>query len=433
MAYELDDKQERSRRREIARQQREKKLRRAKWIRWITFGAIVLVSCLVLIIALTGNSDADPSAGTTGTTAPPVTTAPPATTAPRPVVGETVINLAFGGDVNITDKVVGAGENGGNYDYTNLLMDIAPLFSQADAAFLNLEGSFCGAPYGSAQASAPGELANALAAAGIDFVQLANSRTIANGLTGLSSTVSSIASAGMQTVGVFTSDAQREESQGFTLVNIGGIRVAIVAFTKGLDGMTLPAGSESCVNLLYKDYASTYQEINTEGIQAILQAAAAQEPDITIAMVHWGSEYNDSISPTQEAIVELMQAQGVDAIVGTHPHFVQAIDYDPAAGTVVAYSLGDLVGDAEKAGTNYSIILQLEITRNNATGETKITGCDHTGVYTLTPEKDEEAMRIVRISTAMAMYENNHVGKISQLAYENMKYALQRIASRVQK
>ena len=125
-----------------------------------------------------------------------------------------------------------------------------------------------------------------------------------------------------------------------------------------------------------------------------------------------------------------MLENGVDAIIGTHSHYVQTVEYDPDAGTVVAYSLGDLLGDATAADTNYSILLQLQITKDHATGETKVTGCDYTPVYTLTPGRDGENLRLVRLETAMSMYENNHVDRVTAKAYENMKTAKNRIKSK---
>ena len=432
MAYDFKEMNDRARHRDLAQRRREQLQKRRLILRWITFGAVMAVGILILIVALARKDPADPSAETTTvptttTTVPTqTTTVPPTTTVPTEP--ETVIRLVFGGDVNVTDKVVAAGNRDGSFDYTQLLLDIAPLFADAHAAFLNLEGGFYGAPFGSASFSAPQALADAFAAAGVDMIQLANSRSIAGGLAGLSATMDAVRAAGMYPLGVFSPN---EAHQGYTLVNIGGIRVAIVAFTKGMDGMSLPAGSEGCVNLLYTDYATTSQTVDEEGITRVLQAAQAQAPDLTIAMVHWGSEYNDTISPTQKTIVELMQGLGVDAIVGTHSHFVQKVDYNEEKGTVVAYSLGDLLGDAEKAGTNYSILLQLEITRDNLTGQTRITGCDYTGVYVLTPEKDALPLQILRITPALSMYENNHIGRISDLAYENMLYAWKRIQARV--
>jgi poly-gamma-glutamate synthesis protein (capsule biosynthesis protein) len=203
-----------------------------------------------------------------------------------------------------------------------------------------------------------------------------------------------------------------------------------VAFTKGLSGMGLPAGSESCVNLLYEDYNSAYQKVDTDGITKVLRSAQAEKPDVTIALLHWGSEYKGIISANQSAIRDLLLAGGVDAIIGTHSHYVQDVEYNKNTGTVVAYSLGDLLGTADKADTNYSIVLQLQITKDHATGKTAITNCSYTPVYTLTEGRDGEALRLVRLESAMTMFENNHVDRISAKAYENMKTALAKIRSK---
>ena len=406
---------------------RQRARKRAAMGRRMAFLAIVAVSILVLgVVIMRGcqNTD-DPTLST-----PPATTLPPVTTTPgptEPIEPETVITLIAGGDINITDKVVASGQAAGGYDYTHNFLDIAALFASADAAIVNLEGNVVGSPYGSASTSAPPELLQALAGAGVDFIQTANSCAINNGIAGLRGTLDGIRKEGLKPLGTFATKEEYEQTQGFTIVSIGGIRVALVAFTKGMGGLGLPEGSENCVNLLYKDYASTYQKIDEEGITKVLQAVADQQPDITIALLHWGSEYNSIVSTRQETIAALMIENGVDAIIGTHSHYVQKVVYDRENSNVIAYSLGDLYGNAEKTGTNYSILLELEITRDNYTGQTRITGCDYIPLYTLTPERDGEPMRVVRIMEHMAMYENNHVTKVGDTAYQNMKSALAKI------
>ena len=412
MAYEHDQ----SKKRQQARQQ-------ARRRRTLTLAAVAAVSLLVLcVLVLRSCQDrGDPPATQPVTTAP---TVPPTT---RPTAGETVITLVAGGDLNVTDRMVASGETGGQYDYTANFLDIAPVFAGADAAIVNLEGNLAGSPYGTATTSAPQALVEALQRAGVDFVQTGNSCAVNNGIRGLQKTLDGIRQAGMTPLGTFGSPEEYEQQQGFTIRNIGGIRVAFVVFTKGLGGLRLPEGNGHCVNLLYTDYATAYQDIDTDGIKTILQNVQAQQPDVTIALLHWGSEYNSVIGTRQETIAKLMLDGGVDAIIGTHSHYVQQVVYDRDKGTVIAYSLGDLYGDAEKTGTNYSILLQLQITRNNATGETKITGCDYIPVYTLTPERDGEEMRVVRLLDAIAQYENNHIGCVNETAYQNMKAALAKI------
>ena len=348
-------------------------------------------------------------------------------TIPTEPKDDVVIHITAGGDVNITDKVVASG--GSSYDYSDVFLDVLPVFSGSDLTLANFEGNVCGEPYGSEMVSAPTQLLQALRKAGVDVLQTANSQSVSNGLLGLTATANAIRSAGMQSLGTYADEDDFKKYNGYLLYEINGIKIALVAFTKGMDGRSLPEGSESCVNLLYTDYGSTYKSINEDGITKVLKAAAAEEPDITIAMLHWGSEYNDQINTTQKKICTLMQGLGVDAIIGTHPHYVQGIGFDEETGLFIAYSLGDLLGDAEISGTDYAVLLDLEITKDGGTGKTSITAYEYIPIYL---HYDEDgSLRLLRIREAMAAYENDYIGKVSSEVYSAMKSALSRIEYRV--
>ena len=386
-----------------------RRLRRHPWAKWVLLGTGMAAALAVAAVLLLGNQTAPTGFGENTTT----------------------ITLVAGGDLNITDNTVASGVQGSGYDYTRPFLDVAEVLAAADAAILNLEGNFCGAPYGSATVSAPLALAESLKAMGVDFLQIANSCPVKNGILGLKQTLNNIRQTGMEPLGAYESNSDASRQQGFVLREIGGVRVALVAFTKGMDGMGLPAGSEKCVNLLYTDYTSTYQKINTQGITQILEAVEKAKPDITIALLHWGSEGNSTISPTQKKIVRLMQSLGVDAIIGTHSHQVQSVIYDEEAHTLTAYSLGDFYGDGLSSGTYYSILLGIEITKDLDSGYTAITGWNYTPLYTITPERDEAPMQVVQIARALELYENNHISSVSKTTYENMKTALAQIEKKI--
>ena len=410
------DPEELKKRRDLRQRQREEKQKKKrKRILWLAVAGAVLVAVAVLLIVL-------------------LRPAPEKAVAEQNVVENTqppedltVIHFAAAGDLNITDRVVAAG--GGSYNFTNAFLDVAHILADADLTAINLEGTLCGAPYGSKSKSAPQQLADALNAAGVDLVQLANSYSISHGISGLSDTINGVRTAGMEPLGVYANQAAFREGKGYTICEVQGIRIAFVAFTKGMDGMALPAGSENCVNLLYTDYESTYQNVDTQGISAVLDAAQREVPDITIAMLHWGSEFNNTISASQERIVKLMQEKGVDAIIGTHSHYVQQMTLDETTGNFVAYSLGDFFGDADRAGSEYSVILDLEITKNNTTGETKITGYDYTPIFTVS-EKGA-ALKVVRLESAMEAYDDAFLDRVSDGVYEDMLYAIERVRARV--
>jgi poly-gamma-glutamate synthesis protein (capsule biosynthesis protein) len=254
---------------------------------------------------------------------------------------------------------------------------------------------------------------------------------VKNGLSGLRSTLQGIRAAGMEPLGAYEDSAAAQKSGGYYIREVQGIRIAFVAFTKGMDGAGLPAGSEGCVNLLYTDYNSTYQKVDTAGIKAVLENVRKAKPDITIALLHWGSEFNNQVSATQEKIRDLLLENGVSAIIGTHSHYVQKTVFNKEKGTVVAYSLGDLLGNADKPGTDYSILLDLEITKEGATGRTRITGLAYTPVYIADETATGHGIRILRIREAITAYESNFINCVSDESYAAMVSALAKIESRV--
>ena len=445
MSMDKDELHQRRQRREELRKERQKQ-QRMTLLTLIAAVMVVIVAILLIVVLSTGSDTPDQEEPLLPTESQEIQDTPlgvaPETT-PNITFPEetnswlhqdptTVVHIRAAGDLNITDTVVNAGFTQNGYNFTTAFQDILPVLADADLTLMNFEGNVCGAPFGTQSASAPMELLYALRNAGVDILQTANSFTVHNGLTGMQTTLNNIRSVGIETTGSYANSQEYQDAQGFIMCEIQGIRVAIVAFTKGMGSRGIPATSEECVNLLYEDFATTYQKIDRDRISDILDNVNAEDPDLTIALLHWGSEFNDNIHATQESIIKLMQGEGVDVIIGTHPHRVQKVDFNQEKGTLVAYSLGDFFGDAKESGTNYSIILDLEITRDNDTGNTKVTGFDYIPIYTL---KENEACdgqrRVVRINEAIWGYDTNFVDRITKEAYDSMKYSLERIEARV--
>ena len=434
MAPHDDEMNKRRQRREEMRKKQEAEQKRLK--AGLVTAAILLVVCAVGLLAIIRDTGIELGSTAEENKTSLRETRPPATTQPQSWMEKnatTTIHIRAAGDLNITDKVVSSGLSvTSGYEFTRSFIDVAPLLSDADLTVLNLEGNIVGEPYGTQRTSAPNQILESLRSAGVDLIQMANSCSINNGLIGLNSTLQAIHNSGMEPLGAYATSEDFQRAKGYTICEAQGIKIAFVAFTKGMNGMGLPAGSEDCVNLLYTDYDSEYKKTDTEGITKILKNVESEKPDITIALLHWGSEGTDSHSDTQERIVNLMKKQGVDVIIGTHPHRLHKIEFDQAAGTLIAYSLGDFFGDATVGGSNYSIILDIEITKDNQAGVTRVTGFDYIPIYTL-KESDcaDGDRRVVRIESAMYAYEHNFVDSITQSCYEDMKYSLSRINDRI--
>ena len=422
--------------RRAAREERRKKVQaqRKKQRMGILAIVLALTACVLAVALMPGT---EPAPGESQPTVPPITV-PPTTEAPteettsRLEEKSTVIHIKATGDLNVTDQTVGSADTDLGYDYTRPFLDVAPLLADADLTIVNFEGNICGEPYGGATMSAPKEMLYALKNAGVDVIQMANSYSNYNGLIGLSQTLDQIRAAGLEPVGAYASEAEFRRGKGYTICEVQGVKVALVAFTKGMSSLGLPEGSENCVNVLYTDYATTYRDVDENKIKSILKAAQSEQPDIIIALLHWGSEFNDVISDTQKDILDLMKANGVGAIIGTHSHMVHEISLDDKTGFFVAYSLGDFFGDGVRGGTNYSILLDLEITKDPEAGTTKVTDFAVTPLYILSEgESADGHRRVVRIRETMAAFDVNYLDKVTKSGYSNMETALKRINERI--
>lgn len=426
-----EDLRRRQERREAMRRKKEAEAKRMR--RMLILALVLLCLCAWGVYSLVQKSGGEKPVTPVETEAQAV-----ATEAASPIFQDpiTTIHIRAAGDLNVTDSVVNSGITAVGYDYTAAFRDVAADLSEADLTVLNFEGNIFGEPYGTATTSAPAELLKSLRNAGVDMLQMANSCSVNNGLNGLSATLQAIRNAGMEPLGAYANESELRTGKGYTITEVRGIRVAFVAFTKGMGGRGMPAGNEQLVNLLYSDYATEYRNIDRDRITSILKAVESERPDITVALLHWGSEYNDDISSSQETIISLMQKQGVDVIIGTHPHTVQPITYDQNTGAFVAYSLGDFFGDAERGGTNYSIILDLEITKDTTTGITRVTNYSYIPIYTVKTsesEGDYSYSRVMRVNEAITAYDGNFLDRVNGTCKESMDYALTRIKARLVK
>ena len=425
-----DEMNKRRQKREAQRKKQQAEARRLKLT--LAVAAVVLILCGVGIFKLTQGVEKAPEAEQTVIRETEAPTEAPTKAAAVNADPITTIHIRAAGDLNVTTRVVESGLSANGFDFNRAFKDVAALLADADLTVMNMEGNFCGEPYGTETTSAPTELLRDLRGAGVDLLQVANSCIINNGMIGMTSTLNAIRASGIEPVGAYANEAELRESKGYTITDIKGVKVAFVAFTKGLGGRGMPAGNENLVNLLYEDYATTYNKENKDRITEILKNVETEKPDLTIALVHWGSEYNDDISSSQEYLVSLLNKNGVDVILGTHSHTLQPIDYDPLKGTLVAYSLGDFFGDADRGATNYSIILDLEITKDTNAGTTKVTDFSYTPIYTVTEgECPDGYRRVVRIEKAIEAYTENYLDKVTTACKDSMTYALQRIVERI--
>lgn len=334
-----------------------------------------------------------------------------------------VVHVSAVGDILLTQALMAdAAQTDGSYNFAPAFAAVATHLSTADLALGNLEGNFCGAPYGAENYHYPEALAGALAGCGLDVLQTANTCTVANGIGGVKSTIDAIQQAGLDAAGSYASGEDRAQ-RGVLIREVNGIRIAVLAFTKGVDNVRLPEGTDFCVNLLYRDYDSNYSDVDREGIAACVQQARDLEPDIIIAMVHWGSEYSREISETQEEIEDVLFYNGVDAIIGSHPHLAGRVQQkritdlnDREKNVVTAYSLGDFFSDQ----TGASLILDMTFTKYTD-GTAELSEVGYTPIY-LADFGAEAAnrFRVLHVENAIAQYQDRYYDRVSDELYKTL-------------
>lgn len=310
---------------------------------------------------------------------------------------DTKATLAAVGDIMMYDTELAAAlQEDQSYDFTSFFEAISPFTISPDLTVGNLElnllgtGPFVGNTQNAPYFNAPNSLASQLSAIGFDILQTGNTYSIMNGTKGLQSTIDILNQNSIDHVGTHASDPDQSGSGGVVLREINGIRIAFIGFTKGVNNMSLPANNKYAVDLLYVDYNSEYKQVDATGILKRVEAAKSQNPDVIVAMLHWGGEYELEISSTQEEIRDLLFKNGVDVILGSHSHVVGPIEMREVETTdgekkqcFVAYSLGNFISDMSKDYTMESVILNLEFTKSGETGKTSITDASYTPLYIL--------------------------------------------------
>ena len=313
---------------------------------------------------------------------------------------DATVNIAAVGDIMITDDLLAdAKQPDGSYQFAESFAAVSGYTLSADFTIGNLECNFCGEPYaGKPDYRAPDSLATTLSTIGFDLLQTANTCSIQNGLSGLQRTIDTLTNAGIDHAGTYTSEAERTQNGSVVLKTVSGMKIAIVAYTKGLGGLQLPEGAEYAVNLLYKDYSTDYNKLDMSALLGSVDAAKSLKPDIILVMLHWGSEATLEPTKTQESIANL---------VGRMETMDITTDDGKERTCFVAYSLGNFFSSQNSSyasGCEESVILNLQFTKNGETGETTLTNASYTPLYLLDSGKDADGSRyeILPIRTAIA-------------------------------
>jgi len=238
------------------------------------------------------------------------------------------VKMSFGGDVIFAGKVGELLMKKG-YDYPYAFLD--GMFTRDDLTVVNLETPVT--ERGTAAnkrfvfKSAPQAL-DAMKAAGVDAVNLANNHSLDQGVQGLEDTFSHLETRGIPYVGAGLNEEAAYTAQYFER---NGMTIALLGFTRVMPEHSWRAGKDR------PGVASVYD--SKEGLQAI--AEADKKADIVVVVVHWGRERESAADDNQQSLGRSFIDAGADLVIGGHPHVLQGIE--PYKGKWIAYSTGNFI------------------------------------------------------------------------------------------
>ena len=189
----------------------------------------------------------------------------------------------------------------------------------------------------------PPDLVSVPVELGVDLVTLANNHMLDFGRSPLTETLEALDGAGIAHVGAgedleAAKALKTFEVQGKTLGFLGASRV-------------IPEGSWNA-SRYNSGVFTTY-----DATQLVEEIRKAKEScDFVAVMVHWGIERNTFPEDYQKTLAYQYIDAGADAVIGSHPHVLQGIEY--YQGKPIFYSLGNFIFNNS---TYESIVVELKL------------------------------------------------------------------------
>ena len=316
-------------------------------------------------------------------------------------------------------------KNTGEYDFSYVYEDISEYTKNSDLTIGSLETTFAGEDKGYSNYptfNSPYSFAYALKEIGVDILSTAGNHALDSGYTGLCRTIDVLDNAGIYHLGTYKTD---EDQEKLLIQNVKGVKIAFLNYTYGTNGIPVPSDKPYCVNLIDKDL-----------IKKQIEQAKEQNVDMIVACMHWGTEYRTTANSEQEELADFLFENGVDIILGNHPHVLEPMEKRTITledGTTkdgfVIYALGNFTGDQKDEITRDSVILNLNITKQSG-GKISIDSVDYIPIYMYKNSNSTgKKFKLLDIEKTISEYESGNTSIVSNSVYNNLKVQLENIKS----
>lgn len=261
------------------------------------------------------------------------------------------VTISAVGDVMVHNAQLNAQiKEDGTYSFRNNFKYIKDIINNSDLAIANLETTInpnkpCS---GYPNFNAPRELITELKETGFDVVSTINNHSLDTGYNGLISTVNEIKNQGLDVVGT-KSDI---ESKNYIIKKVKDINIGIASFSYGeiLNGQKYLNGikSDKANDLMNVINVNSVQK-SFDVIKKELDLMREEGAEFITILLHWGEEYQQNPNNYQKQLAQLLANEGVDLILGSHPHVVQPIEFVKSENIdkecLVIYSMGNIISN----------------------------------------------------------------------------------------
>lgn len=247
-------------------------------------------------------------------------------------------------------QIDAARQSDGSYNYHACFSAVKEQIQAADIAIGNLEVTLGGKPYrGYPAFSSPDEYLYAIHDAGFDVLLTANNHCLDRGRRGLERTIHLLDSLDIPHAGTYLNNEERCRNHPL-LIEKKGFRIALLNYTYGTNG--LHPSAPNIVNY-----------IDRNQMQQDIRKARSLHPDAIIACMHWGEEYQDLPNSEQRELADWLLQQGVDHVIGAHPHVIQPMELRTSGCRqhIVVYSLGNFLSNMSAPRTDGGLIFTMTL------------------------------------------------------------------------
>lgn len=297
-------------------------------------GTIYLESTSQTVDSSTENTETASTVEATSEPASEETTEVTATVAPVSV------NLIAVGDMLLHGGIHNSAlQADGSYNYEHVFEHTKDRIAAADIAVANQEVILGGVELGVSsypQFNSPQDFGDALVDAGFDVILHASNHTMDKDTVAVLNTIHFWKEKHPDITFLGINENQ-EERNTIRIVEKDGVKLAMLNYTYGLNGFSLPSDKPYLVNLMDEAHKTEIAEDLKK---------AREEADFVIVYPHWGTEYVLEATDEQKQWAQFFADNGADLIIGTHPHVVEPVEWITASDgrqTLVYYSLGNYI------------------------------------------------------------------------------------------